>query len=535
MNYFTLIITVLIYFGIIAYLGWLGYKHTSSAKDYMLAGGEVHPYLMAMGYGSTQISTSAIVGFGGAAAMYGMSMLWLTAFNVLLGIFIGFTVVGTRTRAMGQKIGAQTFPEFLGKRYNSEFIRKYMSVLIIVAMPLYAAAVMIGGARFLEKAVNINYSVALVVFAVIVAAYVLTGGLKSVLYTSAFQGTLMLTAMTLLIVFTYAKLGGITAAHQALANMADQVPPSLVKQGHLGWTSMPALGSQMWWFVLSTLVLGVGIGTLSQPQLSVRFMTVKSNRELYRALLPAGVFILMMIGVATVVGTLSNAYFMRVEGKIAAAMVIDPIKQTPNIDNIIPVFITTAMPELISYIFLLTLLAAAMSTLAGQFHLIATSLSYDLYKPETKDDVVRIKMARYAVVAGLLVTLFLGFVLPGSIIAIATAIFFGLCAASFLPMYLAGLFWKRATVQGGIAGMLVGSIIYIIDMLFIYTREASIFGVCRSLFGVDSLASFPWIVIDPIVLALPASVIVTVLVSLITKPVDNDVINNLFGTVKVIQ
>ncbi|RYD05577.1 hypothetical protein N752_09530 [Desulforamulus aquiferis] len=133
-----------IYLGITVFLALLAYRRTKSANDYMIAGGETHPFLMAMAYGSTFISTSAIVGFGGSAGMFGMSLLWLTFCNIFVGIFIAFVVYGKRTLAVGKELGARTFPELLSLKYNSTFIRKFSALVIIGGMPLYAAAVMIG-------------------------------------------------------------------------------------------------------------------------------------------------------------------------------------------------------------------------------------------------------------------------------------------------------------------------------------------------------------------------------------------------------
>ncbi len=519
MDFVVLLVIVLVYLGITVYLGWLGYKHTRSARDYYIAGGEVNPYLMAMGYGAAFISTSAIVGFGGAAGVYGMSLLWLTVFNIIAGIFIAFVFIGRRTRAIGRELGAQTFPELLGARYNSIFVRKFCAAIITISMPLYAAAVMIGGARFMEMALNVNYSVALLLVAVIVGAYVLAGGMKGVLYTSAFQGTLMLIVMLGLLIFTYNRLGGITQAHVSLAGMANLVPESLVAQGHRGWTSMPALFSPIWWFVISTLVLGVGIGVLAQPQLAVRYMTVKSDRELFRALVPGGVFIFLMTGVGFTVGALSNVYFQETLSKISLVASINPLTNQPNTDTIIPLFITSALPTWVGYIFMLTLLSAAMSTLSGQFHAIATSVSYDLYQNKDVNDQARLKLARYGTVFGLIVTIVLSYILPVNIIAIATAIFFGLCAAGFLPLYLFGLFWKRVTSIGATVGMVSGTAVYLFVMFFIYTKMTTIFRLSELLFGKTSLASFPFNIIDPLVYALPVSLVVTIGISLATQSI----------------
>lgn len=107
-----LYVMLAVYLGMTVLLGYLGYRHTKSAKDYMIAGGNVHPVLMALAYGSTFISTSAIVGFGGAAGVYGMSLLWLTAFNIFIGVFIAFVFFGVRTRQIAHNLQVKTFPEF---------------------------------------------------------------------------------------------------------------------------------------------------------------------------------------------------------------------------------------------------------------------------------------------------------------------------------------------------------------------------------------------------------------------------------------
>lgn len=520
MDYGILITLVIIYCAIVVFLGYLGYRHTKSAKDYLIAGGEVHPVVMALAYGATFISTSAIVGFGGAAGMYGMSMLWLTVFNILAGIFVAFVFFGKPIRAMSQKLDVRTFPELMGKRYQSPFIQKFSAALIALSMPLYAAAVMIGGARFMEQSLQMNYTTALWVLAIIVAVYVLFGGLKGVMYTDAFQGTLMFVTMAVILVLTYVKVGGIVDGHVFLDNLASKVPPSLAEKGHTGWAAMPTFGSEIWWFVVSTLVMGVGIGVLAQPQLAVRFMTVKSNRELNRAVLIGGVFILFMTGVAFIVGSMSNVYFMQNGGKLALQLVMDPATQKPNIDLIIPMFISKAFPTWISYVFLLTLLSAAMSTLSGQFHVIATSVSHDLFGGGQQNDQSRLKLARIGIIVAFIATIAISLWLPGSIIAIATSIFFGLCAAAFLPMLIGALFWKRATTAGVTYGMLAGSAVYLFSLFFLHAKEAAVFGVCQALFGKPVLLPFPWTAIDPIVLGLPVGLAVMFLSSSLGKKVD---------------
>ena len=517
-----------IYLVITAFLGYLGYKHTKSSKDYMVAGGNIHPYVMGMAYGATFISTSAIVGFGGVAGFYGLSMLWLTFANIFVGIFIAFVFFGKKTRALGQKYGAFTFPHLLGAHYNSSFIRSWSAALMSIVLPLYAAAVMIGGARFLEQSLKMNYTTALWVLSLVVLAYVFFGGLRGVVYTDAFQGTLMFVMMFIIIVFTYIKLGGVTVAHTKLAAMNSLVPAAFLKQGMTGFASMPVFLSQNWYLVISTLVLGVGIGVLAQPQLIVRYLTVKSSKELNRALIFGGVFILFMTGVAFTVGALSNVFFYETSQKIALTASIVG-SAGPNTDLVIPMFLTQAFPSWLYYFFLLGLLAAAMSTMSGQLHFISTSLSYDLLGKTSKDDSAKtLWLARLGLIVGFVVTVFVAYRLPGNIIALATSIFFGLCAASFLPMYAGALWWRRSSKAAAILSMLVGSLLYLFLCLFVYTKDSSIFGVAKAIVGRDSLAgtgSFSYM--DPLLFALPASIIVFIVVSLCTKPLDSAANNTL--------
>ena len=474
MNYFLLGIVFIVYFIMVGYVGYLAWKRTNSSEDFMIAGRETHPYIMALSYGATFISTAAIVGFGGVAGKYGMGILWLVFLNIFVGVFIAFVFFGKRTRRMGKNLGSLTFPEFLGRRFNSKFIQYFSGILIFCAMP------------------------ALLVLAVVICAYVLFGGLKGVMYTDALQGTIMFVGMIILLVFIYWVLGGVTEANTALTNMAPLYPPDAIAEGGTGWTSFPTLGSPFWWSLVTTTIMGVGIGALAQPQLAVRFMTVKSNKELHRSLLIGAIFIAVMTCTAYIVGSLSNVYFYQNFGQIA----IDYVGG--NMDSIIPTFISTALPEWFVYIFLLSLLAAAMSTLSSQYHTQGTALGHDIV------DVI-------------------GLALPGSIVALGTSLFMGLCAAAFLPVYCAALFWKRTTKEGAIAGLLSGTLTSLFLLVFVFKKTATGLGICKFIFGVDMLINtMPWYSIDVMIFAIPVSAIFTIVVSLLTQPIDEKVLNKSF-------
>lgn len=527
MDLLILSIVVLIYLIMITYVGYVAWKRTKSSEDYMVAGRNTHPYIMALSYGATFISTAAIVGFGGTAGVYGMGLLWLTFLNIIVGIFIAFVFFGKRTRKMGHNLKALTFPEFLSKRFDSRFIQYFSGLVIFVGMPLYASVVLIGMARFVETTLGLNYNIALVAMAVIVAVYVVFGGIRGVMYTDALQGTIMFVGMGFLLFATYWLLGGVVHANTLLSGMASMVPASASSTGATGWTSMPTFGSPFWWTLVSTLILGVGIGVLSQPQLVVRFMTVKSNKELNRAVLIGGIFIAMMTGTAFIVGALSNVYFMQHSGQLAIQAA------GGNVDKIIPLFISTALPLWFAYLFMITLLSAAMSTLSAQFHVQGTALGRDIYETlARKTGGSSVMVARGGIVIAVIIAVILGFILPANIIAVGTAMWFSLTAVAFLAMYVCALFWKGTTKEGAITGLVVGTVYTAFSYIFINMKSATALGICKALTGKTVLiTTMPWPTVDPLVIGVPLAFLLTIVVSLLTKPPSKELLDKCFKDV----
>ena len=510
MNYLLAII-ILIYIAMMVLVGYIAWKRTTSNEDYLVAGRETNPYIMALSYGATFISTAAIVGFGGLAGTNGMGILWLVFLNIAVGIFLAFIFFGKPTRAIGKYLNAMTFPEFLSKRFNSKFIQYFSGLLVFCAMPVYAASVLIGAARFLETTLSVEFQLAIIILAVIIGFYVIFGGLKGVMYTDAVQGVIMFFGMLVLLISIYWMLGGVTNAHTALSNMAPLFPASAKATGATGWTTFPKVGSVFWWNLVTSIILGVGVGAIAQPQLAVRFMTVSSNRELNRAVLVGGVFIFVATFSAYVVGSLSNVYFYQTTGQIAIQAA------GGNVDKIIPTFISSSMPQWFTYIFTLTLLCAAMSTLSTQFHAQGSAMGHDVFSATRKDERGSLRLNRIGILVGIIIAVILAFILPAGVVAQGTTIFFGICAAAFMPVYICALFWKRTTKQGAIAGIVGGTIISLFCLLFTHQKEAAGIGLCKMLTGQAVLfTSMPWPYVDPMVIALPLSFIITIVVTLLT-------------------
>ena len=234
-------------------------------------------------------------------------------------------------------------------------------------------------------------------------------------------------------------------------------------------------------------------------------------------------------------GALSNVFFFRPElgfstGK--SQLAIEAANGNPDI--IIPMFIREALPAIVLYLFSLTILSAAMSTLSSLFHVTGSSIGHDVCTVLNKSSDSNPKVVRIGICIGIVLSIFFALILPPGVVARGTAIFFGICAAAFLPAYVSALYWKRATKAGVWAGIFTGTLFSVIGLVFLHRKEAAMLGICQKLFGKEVLLEMhPWPVVDPFVYSLPASILALVVVSLLTTPPDEEHINKCFAKKEV--
>lgn len=170
-----------------------------------------------------------------------------------------------------------------------------------------------------------------------------------------------------------------------------------------------------------------------------------------------------------------------------------------------------------------------MSTLSSQFHVMGTSIGYDFYSKFRKKDTNPILITRLAIIISIILAVIIGYKLPGGIIARGTAIFFGICAAAFMPAYIGGLYWKGATKNGAFASMAVGFLVSLFCLIFLHQKESAALGISLALFGKDMLiAKHPWPLVDPIIIALPFSTLFFIVTSLFSKKCDDKHIVQVF-------
>ena len=507
-------------------LGWYGYKNTRNNEEFLLGRNKAGPVIIALSYGATFLSASAVIGFGGQAAVHGMSVMWLCFLNLFVGLIVAFLIFGGPTRRKGRALGASTYADLLGKIFKSKGIRAFTAILIIVMMPIYAAAVLKGGVNSLAVITGLTeyYDYLLIALAVIVAVYVVYGGIIAVMYNDAFQAAIMFIGMVVILVVTYSYFGGVTAGNSALDGLWDQSIVDIgnigVQDGFNGWTSFSDFGSKEWLTVVTTFLLGVGIGALTQPQLAVRFMSAKNDRDLNKSLIVGSVFMLAIVGSAYTVGALSNVYFMDHYGMTAFEYISQMGLGTDFIipEYILELFSTISFGDIFVSLFLLSLVCAAISTISALLHTIGAAGGYDLYtlwknkKGHMTGDSQSVNLNRVVIVLVMVLTVVYCYMMPNDIIAKATSVFMGITAAALLPAYFHGLYSKNPCRKAAITSMVVGTVVYLFFALFINSGTSIFLPICELLTGQSVL--FPDSILastDALVIALPASIIAMVI------------------------
>jgi SSS family solute:Na+ symporter len=504
------------FLALLLFLAWLGYRKTKNEEDFLVAGRQVPPWLMAISYSSVFISSASIMGFGGNGSKFGLGVFWIVTINLGLGLLLAYLVFGPRIRKLGLKLNASTMPELLGNRFKSKFIQVFAGSVTFLFMPIYAGAVLVGVGRLMEMTLGIGFVWAIVFYSLFIALYVVVGGLKGMVYADAALGILKFTGMAILGVMMFVKAGSFSA----VSNLASvPVPENLAANGIVSFTKMPETFSNFWWLLVTSILGGVAFGILAQPQLSVRFMTLKSNLDIKRAIGFSAIFILVANGAGILAGAFSNVVTMKTIGSIT----YEAYTVSGNADKVIPFVVNMLKIPWFEYLLLFTLMTASISAVNALTHTMSTSLGHDIIESFRNRNGGSVGLIRICAVASLVFIIIVSLMLPKDIIPIATAIFFGIAGATFLPAIIGAIFWNRTTKTAVIASMITGFSTIMFLFVFVHQREAEGLGICKMITGQPCVASGSWLSkLDPSFIAVPLSMLVLVLVTLFTRKTDEE-------------
>ena len=426
------IISLGIYF--IAMLGiglWAWKKSTGDIAGYLLGGRKLSPSVAALSAGASDMSGWLLLGLPGAAYVAGLSASWI-AIGLFIGALLNYLIVAPRLRVHTEHTGDSiTIPGFLEKRFEdrSHAIRVIASVVIIIFFTLYTSAGIVSGGKLFESAFGADYALGLWITGGVVVIYTLFGGFLAVSLTDFVQGCIMLVALVLLPAVAFSNLGWeFTGALEAVN------PGAFSMIGDL--TVIAVISSLAW-----------GLGYFGQPHIIVRFMAVRSVRDV-----PAMRNIGMTWMGLALIGAIAT-------GLVGAAYVARTGVPLDDPETIFILLADVLFDPLITGFLLAALLAAIMSTISSQLLVSSSSLTEDFYRIYLRREASQnelVTVGRISVLLVALLAIWLAYNPDNTILGLVGNAWAGFGAA-FGPVVILALTWPRLTRNGALAGILVGA------------------------------------------------------------------------------
>lgn len=429
-------VSLALYFIVMIGIGLYGMKEsTSDTSGYLLGGRKLGPAVTSLSAGASDMSGWMLLGLPGAMYVSGLSSAWI-AIGLLIGALLNYILVAPRLRVYTERArDAITIPDFFEKRFddNTRLLRIVSSIVIVVFFTLYTSSGVVAGGKLFESAFGLSYTLGLFVTAGVVVIYTLLGGFMAVSMTDFVQGCIMFVALVMVPIVALTGVGG----GSEFVSTIEGIDPQLLNI----FSGMTVLGiiSLMSW----------GLGYFGQPHIIVRFMAIRSVKDVATA---RNIGMSWML--VTIVGALAT-------GLIGLAYVT---QRGIPLDDPETIFIVLSSDLLFNpYVggFLLAaILAAIMSTISSQLLVSSSSLTEDFYKIFLRKQASQkelVTVGRIAVVAVAAVAIALAFDQNSTVLGLVSNAWAGFGAA-FGPVVLLSLFWKKMTRWGALAGMIAGAV-----------------------------------------------------------------------------
>ena len=423
---------LLVFFAVMITVGVLCRRSATDVNGFVLGGRSVGPWLTAFAYGTSYFSAVIFIGYAGQFGWkFGLASTWIGIGNAILGSLLAWVILGRRTRLMSQHLGSATMPEFFEKRYLSKNLKIVAAVIIFVFMIPYTASLYNGLSRLFSMAFSIDYSVCIVVMALLTAVYVIVGGYMATAVNDFIQGLIMLFGIVAVIAAVLSQNGGLMGSIAGLAEVADPA---------LEYGSVPGIFASMFGpdpINLLAVVLLTSLGTWGLPQMVGKFYAIKSEKAIGKGTIISTLFAVVVAGGCYFLGGFGRLFYTPGENG------------TVIFDDIIPTMLEN-LPDLLMAVVVILVLSASMSTLSSLVLTSSSTVTIDLIKPLSKNFsekkqliTLRFFIAVFGCISAVIALLQHMFNI--SSIAQLMGISWGALAGAFLAPFLYGLYWKRTT------------------------------------------------------------------------------------------
>lgn len=433
------LIAIIIYMITMLLIGYYAFRRTSNLTDYMLGGRSLGPAVTALSAGAADMSGWLLMGLPGAIYAKGLVEAWI-AVGLTVGAYLNWYFVAPRLRVYTQVSNESiTIPSFLENRLkdSSGLLRIISGIIILIFFTFYVSSGMVAGGVFFESSFGLDYHTGLLIVSAVVVGYTLFGGFLAVSYTDFIQGLIMFLALILVPTVGVFLTGGLP---ETVASIRDVDPARLSI-----WKGATVLG------VISSVAWGLGY--FGQPHIIVRFMAIKSIKETTNARrIGIGWMLLSLLG-AIATALVGIAYYQQNKD----AVLVDSEAVFIALGQVI-------FHPFIAGIILAAVLAAVMSTISSQLIVTSSALIEDLYKAiinKNAEDKTYVFLGRMAVLLVSIVAAFLAWGDHDTILKLVSFAWAGF-GASFGPLILLTLYWRKITTAGALSGMVVGAITVII-------------------------------------------------------------------------
>ncbi len=440
---------MVVFFGVMIGVGLYCRKNSTDVNGFVLGGRNVGPWLTAFAYGTSYFSAVIFIGYAGQFGWkFGLASTWIGLGNAFIGSLLPWLILGRRTRTMTHYLDSRTMPEFFGQRFDSKFIKIFASIIVFVFLIPYTASLYNGLSRVFGMAFNIDYTVCIIVMAVLTGVYVIAGGYMATAMNDFVQGIVMLFGIVAVILAVLNSNGGFLEAIKGLANVQDAEA-----------STTPGVFASFFGpdpFSLLCVIILTSLGTWGLPQMVQKFYAIKDTKAIEKGTIISTVFAIVVAGGCYFLGGFGRLYNIDVK--------------TEGYDAVVPAMLEK-LPTFLIALVLILVLSASMSTLSSLVLTSSSTLTLDLIKSnfaknmkdKTQVFVMRIFIVVFIVISAVIAVI--QYKSKVTFIAQLMGISWGALAGAFLAPYLLSLFFKGITKIAVCVNFLFGTTIMILDMV----------------------------------------------------------------------
>ena len=484
-------------------------NRSKTVNDFLLAGKQgLNGWMSAFAYGTTYFSAVIFIGYAGKfGSQYGLAAVWIGIGNAIIGSLLAWMVLAKRTKNMTARLEAKTMPEFFERRYGSKNLKLVSAIIIFIFLIPYSASVYNGLSSLFETVFDIPGWIIMIALASLTALYLFFGGYFATALSDFIQGIIMLVGVVLMVIFFMKD------SHVEW-NLSE-----LVTNPELGWFTFDSENTGIYGNTVSliSLILLTSFGVWALPQTIHKYYAVRDKKAITQGTVVSTVFALIVGFGAYFTGSLSELF----RGDVLAGVT--------NPDYFVPKMLAAVIPTGLIGVIAVLILSASMSTLSSVSLASASVIAVDIYKgkinPGASDKLVNVTM-RILCLVFIVISVVLAVLneeLGVTAIAYMTGLSWGTLAGCFMGPYVLGVIWRRVTKEA-VWASIISSLALTVGLIVFFGFHKNGFACTFGAALKDGIGCSPMIG----VICMAHSVLITVVVSLLTKRPSDEVIHNSF-------